>query len=34
MFWAAIIDNKMVGSFRVDDGVKMTGSVYNDFLKK
>lgn len=34
MFWGAIIDNELVGPFRVADGVKMTALIYIDFLKK
>ena len=34
IFWAAIIGNKLVGPFKVADGVKMTTKVYIDFLKE
>jgi hypothetical protein len=34
MFWAAIIGNKLVGPFRVADGVKMTAKLYIDFIKE
>ena len=34
MFWAAIIHDKLVGPFRVKDGVKMTAPTYIAFLKE
>jgi transposase len=34
MFWSGIIDNELVGPFRVNDGVKMTAKVYIDFLNE
>ena len=34
MFWAAIIENELVGPFRVADGVKMTAKLYIDFIKE
>ena len=34
MFWVAIIGNKLVGPFRVADGVKMTAKLYIDFIKE
>ena len=33
MFWAAIIDNELTGSYKGADGVKMTARVYIHFLK-
>ena len=33
MFWAGILGNKMVGPFRVPEGVKMNAT-YADFLKR
>ena len=34
MIWAGIINNHIVGPFRVPDGVKMCAESYVDFLKK
>ena len=34
MIWVEIIDNQIVGPFRVPDGVKMCAESYVDFLKK
>jgi transposase len=34
MFWAGIINNEMVGPFRVKDGVKITAETYTAFLKE
>ena len=34
MIWAGIINNRIVGPFRVPDGVKMCAKSYVDFLKK
>ena len=34
MFWASIINNEMVGPFRVKDGVKITAETYTAFLKE
>ena len=34
MIWAGIINNQIVGTFRVPDGVKMCAKSYVDFLKK
>ena len=34
MFWAAIIDDKLIGPFRVEDGVKINANTYSAFLDK
>ena len=34
LFWGAIIDNELVGPFRVADGVKMTAKLYIVFIKE
>ena len=34
MFWAGVINNEMVGPFRVKDGVKITAETYTAFLKE
>ena len=34
MIWVGIINNQIVGPFRVPDGVKMCAELYVDFLKK
>ena len=34
MIWAGIINNQIVGPFRVPDGVTMCAKSYVDFLKK
>ena len=34
MIWVGIINNQIVGPFRVPDGVKMCAKSYVDFLKK
>ena len=34
MFWAGIINNEMVGPFRVKDRVKITAETYTAFLKE
>ena len=34
MFWAAIIDDELVGPYRVKDGVKMTAQTYIAFLRE
>lgn len=33
MFWAAIVDDELVGPFRVQDGVKVNSEGYCTFLK-
>ena len=32
MIWAGIVGNKLIGSFKVDDGVKLTSETYCKFL--
>ena len=34
MFWAGIVENKLIGPFKVPEGVKITSDSYIDFLKK
>ena len=34
MIWAAIIDDELVGPFRVKDGVKMTAQTYIAYLRE
>ena len=34
MIWAGIIDNKIIGPFRVPDGVKLTSNTYIEFLRE
>ena len=33
MFWAGVIDNELVGPFRVPDDVKMNSLTYRNFLQ-
>ena len=32
MFWAAIVDNRLVGPFKVESNVKITSETYSAFL--
>ena len=34
MIWAGIVDNRIIGPFKVDDGVKMNSVNYTAFLDK
>ena len=34
MFWAAILGSKLIGPFKVPDGVKMTAFTYTEFLEQ
>ena len=34
MYWAAILGSKLIGPFKVPDGVKMTASTYTEFLEQ
>ena len=34
MFWAAILESKLIGPFKVPDGVKMTAFTYTEFLEQ
>ena len=34
MFWAAILWSKLIGPFKVPDGVKMTAFTYTEFLEQ
>ena len=34
MFWAAIFGSKLIGPFKVQDGVKMTAFTYTEFLEQ
>ena len=34
MFWAAVLGSKLIGPFKVPDGVKKTASTYTEFLEQ
>ena len=34
MFWEAILGSKLIGHFKVPDGVKMTAFTYTEFLEQ
>ena len=33
MFWSGIVGDKLIGPFKVPEGVKLTSEIYIEFLK-